>query len=80
MHKNINNISINKQKLVFGIFMNTLSVIKKGKITKNKRVGIDFTKSPPHANKDHSSSSKPNYYHQLTKILKHRWKEYKPLD
>ena len=57
------------KKLFLVIFTITWNVVKSGKITKNKRVGVDFTKPPPHACKDHSASSKSNYYHQLTKIL-----------
>jgi len=38
----------------------------------DKIIEIDFTKAPPHANKGHSSSSKSNYYLQLTKIPKHQ--------
>lgn len=41
-----------------------------GKTTMDKRVGVYFTKSLPHANKGHSFSLKLNYYHQLTKLLK----------
>jgi len=61
---NVNNNSINKQKIV--IFVNTWNAVKIGKIKMDKRIRIDFTKSPPDASKDHSSSSKLNYYHQLT--------------
>lgn len=51
--------------------MNISSAIKIGKI-KYKRVGVNFTKAPPHANKCHSFSSILNYY-QLPKILKLRF-------
>ena len=37
--------------------MNTWSVIKQSKITKDKRVEIDFTKPPPHANKGYGKLS-----------------------
>ena len=52
MKKNVNSKNINKQT-IFGIFTNTWSVIKRSKITKDKRIGIYFTKPPPHANKCH---------------------------
>lgn len=53
---------INK-KTVFIIFTNTWNAVKICKTTKNKRVGIDFTKPHPLANKGYFSSSKSNYYH-----------------
>ena len=64
LYADINRNSINKQKLLLA-FLQTQNAIKRGKITKNKIVKINFTKPHPHTNKDHSSSSKLNYYHQL---------------
>ena len=53
---------VNK-KTIFDIFTNTWSAIKRSKIIEDKRLGIDFTKPPPYANKGHQSSLKSNYYH-----------------